>query len=138
MVRITLVMLLGAVAAASLSTAPGQNAQLASCLHGPGEKPDQLRRRQDALRIAEQINSAEHGRTLRGLANYRSFDRLGVPAPPDGFRIQVDVDTATYMFSLKDTTDPCQYAIFSDQDEWIYATTPQPHMQVLRARSSEF
>jgi hypothetical protein len=39
MVRITLVMLLGAVAAASLSTAPGQNAQLASCLHGRERNP---------------------------------------------------------------------------------------------------
>jgi len=34
--------------------------------------------------------------------------------------VQFYTDGPTYTFSLKDTADPCHYAIFSDQDQGIY------------------
>jgi hypothetical protein len=37
-----------------------------------------------------------------------------------GFELQFHTDGATYSFSIKDRLDPCRYAVFSDQDKYIY------------------
>jgi len=105
--HIAFVVLIG-VLTVSPNLSSAQVAQLPACLHDASERPDQRIRRQEALRTAQQINDAEHRNIARGLVIYRPF---------------------------KDTTDPCQFAIFSDQSESIYATTPQPRIQILKTRA---
>jgi hypothetical protein len=62
---------------------------------------------------------------------YRALDQLPNVSPtPTGFRVQFETDRATYDFSLKDTLDTCHYAIFSDQDRWMYQATPRTGVQL--------
>jgi hypothetical protein len=105
------------------------------CLHGASEQPNERTRREQALKMAEDINRAEHtGPTVMipgRRRTYRPFDQLpGVPPTPAGFRVQLETDTATYAFSLKDMLDACHYGIFSDQDSWIYEATPRTGIQL--------
>jgi hypothetical protein len=98
-----------------------------TCLHGPSEAPaDQLRREQ-ALRFASAVNRAENNTpSLRpDLRLYRPLDQLrSLPPTPSGFQLQLNTDGATYNFSLTDTLDGCHFAIFSDQNGWIYQAVP--------------
>jgi hypothetical protein len=45
---------------------------------------------------------------------------------PDGFRLRHQTDGESYLLSLKDETDACRYAVFSDQDGILYEKTPMP------------
>ena len=112
-----------------------QSAQGARCLHGSSEQPNERIRREQALRMAEQINRAEgFGVGSPRNRRYLPFDRLtDVPATPAGFRLQFHTDGPTYTFSLKDTTDLCHYAIFSDQDQGIYQATTTTGVRIVPA-----
>jgi hypothetical protein len=138
--QITLVALLMGLMAPPASLRAGQSARLAQfalrCLHGPSEQRDHRLRREQALTMAERINRAESvGRLPLQPRRYRPFDQLqNVPPRPADFRLQFYTDGPTYTFSLKDTLDPCHYAIFSDQDKGIYqATTDRPGVRVVPA-----
>jgi hypothetical protein len=62
-----------------------------------------------------------------GPSPYLPLDRLlNLPAPPDGFGVQLHTDGTTYSFSIKDTRDPCGYAVFSDQSADVYEAIPSP------------
>jgi hypothetical protein len=43
---------------------------------------------------------------------------------PDGFHAQLSTDGASYAFSVKDTSDACHFAFFSDQQGVIYNAQP--------------
>jgi len=121
-------LLLGSIASPAPAPA-AQPAQLPGrCLHGPNEPRNQQLRREQALRVAQQINKAEYGGPAvspPAKREFRPLDQLrGVPPAPAGFQIQFHTDGPTYMFSLKDTLDACGYAVFSDQDQAIYGGTP--------------
>ena len=97
-------------------TIPGQPA----CLHGPNEAPDQLARRDQAVALTRLINSLQHD-ALDQTQTYQTLDRLLVTgSTPKGFTVHLVSDGASYAFSVKDTLDPCHYALFSDQDQLIY------------------
>ena len=94
-----------------------------NCLHGAGETTAQKVRRDAAIQLATRINLAEtvtYG--PRTPANrYRPLNELmNIPPTPPGFDLQFHTDGATYSFSIKDRTDPCRYAVFSDQDKFLY------------------
>jgi hypothetical protein len=57
------------------------------------------------------------------------------PPAPDGFRVQLNIDGTTYAFSIKDTLDPCLFAVFSDQTGDIYEATPTADRGRLRLLS---
>ena len=99
------------------------------CLHGPSEQPNQRARREQALKMADDINRAESAgpAVIPGQRrDYRPLDQLpNVPPAPAGFRLRLYTDGPSYAFSLKDTLDPCELAIFSDQDHAIYEATPR-------------
>src|ERR1700729_2605894 len=82
------------------------SAQLpAPCLHGPSEQSNQRARREQAFRMAQQINRAEHGAPAllpsQPRREYRPFAQLPNISPiPAGFRLQFHTDGATYTFSL--------------------------------------
>jgi hypothetical protein len=100
-----------------------------ACLHGPSETPVQQARREQALALAQQLNRAENaapavvptpGRTYRPLEQLQN-----VPPTPAGFKLQFYTDGSTYTFSLLDTRDACHYAVFSNQNQWLYEATPR-------------
>jgi hypothetical protein len=94
------------------------------CLHDRLESQENRTRREQAVALAQDINRAQ-GLTKRFGRMYAPFDQLvNVPAPPRGFQVQHHTDGSTYVFSIKDTLDPCRYAIFSDQSADLYEATP--------------
>jgi hypothetical protein len=103
----------------AMQPAPGQ------CSHGSSEQSNDRVRREQALRLVEQINRAESlDVSAPRHRRYRPLDQLGnLPPTPAGFRLQFLTDGSTYSVSLKDTRDACNYAIFSDQDQAIYQAT---------------
>ena len=105
-----------------------------NCLHNASETPANKTRRDQAIRVARAINTAEN----MGLAprrpgqRYRRFDELTmVPSIPAGFALQFHTDGETYSVSLKDERDPCRYAIFSDQDGYIYEAQPRVSVEIV-------
>lgn len=101
---------------------PGRSviAQQPACLHGTGETPAQQMRRRQALVMARQINTAQAAARQRTKA-YQSLTGLErVGAAPEGFVARIAVDENAYAFSINDSTDPCGFAFFSDQDGLIY------------------
>ena len=85
--------------------------------------------------MADEINRAEaFGSGSPRNRRYRPLDQLGsLPPTPAGFRLQFYTDGPTYTFSLKDTTDPCNYAIFSDQARAIYQATAKAAVRIVPA-----
>lgn len=80
-------------------------------------------RRTAAVQFARAINSAE----AASFSNQRSFLQLGdlpIGIAPSGMTVQLSTDGETYTFSIKDTTDACHGALFSDQEGIIYAGAP--------------
>ena len=97
-------------------------AQQPACLHGPSETPDQLARRQGALRLTRHINTVQANTSARNGGTYPRLDQLAVTeAIPQGFAVHLATDGHGYAFSVKDTLDPCHFGYFSDQDGTIYA-----------------
>ena len=81
--------------------------------------------------MAQDINRAENAvpgdPATPNFRVFRPFDQLqNVRNAPAGFRLQFFSDAAGYSFSMTDTRDGCHYAIFSNQDQWIYEATPRP------------
>jgi hypothetical protein len=105
-------------------------AQNKPCLHGDNETRSERARREKAVELAHEINGAESmarrfsPRTDKG--PYAPLDQLNVPNTPDGFRVQLHTDGMSYSFSVKDITDPCLYAVFSDQSGDLYEAIPMP------------
>jgi hypothetical protein len=112
---------------------------LGPCLHGPAEPSHQRTRREQAVKMAQDINRAETTgpAVIPGQRRvYRPIEQLpNVPPPPAGFRLRFYTDGPTYTFSLKDVTDPCEFAIFSDQDRAIYEATPRTGVDVRPAET---
>jgi hypothetical protein len=48
----------------------------------------------------------------------------GLPPTPQGFDLRLHTDGHGYIFSLKDSLDPCRYGIFSDEGGIVYEKTP--------------
>ena len=106
------------------------------CLHGPDERQDQRTRREQALTLAQQIARAENVGPVLSPGQRRMFKRLdeltNLPPAPAGFKVQLTTDGASYAFSIKDTVDPCRYAVFSDQDQAVYEATARREGVVVR------
>ena len=105
------------------------SAQDRQCLHDQLETRANRTRREKALELADEINRAQ-GVARRfgarpGQGPYKPLDELfNLPDTPEGFRVQLHTDGTTYTFSVKDTRDPCGYAVFSDQSLDIYEAVP--------------
>jgi hypothetical protein len=112
---------LGLAGVAGLSMAVPQEPR---CLHGQSEAPADALRRQAALRLTRELNTAEaafHQQRQR----YAEISQLqNVSSEPDGFHAQLSTDGATYILSVKDTLDACRFAFFSDQQGLIYTAQP--------------
>ncbi len=99
------------------------------CLHDQLETRTERVRREKALSMADAINRAQAAARRFGArqGRYLPFAELfNVPEVPEGFRVQLYADDSTYAFSIKDTRDPCGYAVFSDQSLDVYEAVPTP------------
>jgi hypothetical protein len=86
-----------------------------ACLHGDDEVPEQRERRLQALAAARDVNTAQAAAGARTGVFQPLLNLPLTRAVPPGFRLQLSNDGVTYAFSVKDTTDPCLFAYFSDQ-----------------------
>ena len=115
-----------------LSEPRAASAQNKQCLHDQLETQANRVRREKALELAEDINRAQGlARRFgpRGQGDYKPLDQLtNLPDVPEGFRVQLHTDGTTYSFSIKDSRDPCSYAVFSDQSLDIYEAVPSPRL----------
>jgi hypothetical protein len=132
--------------AVALSSSPRPVAQTFGlnqrCLHGQDELAVNRARREQAVRVARQINRAESAGSFGGPSQPRRYVPLddsrlapfSIQSPPEGFKLRFYTDTESYAFSVKDTLDRCGFAVFSDQDGRIYEAVPKaPNARVLPA-----
>jgi hypothetical protein len=95
-----------------------------ACLHGSSEMPAQKTRRDQALAFAQKLNREENVPAPTRI--YRPLEQLqNLPPTPAGFKLQFYTDGSTYTFYLLDTRDTCHYAVFSNQNQWVYEATPR-------------
>ena len=105
-----------------------------TCLHGSNETAGERIRRERAITFARQVNAAEKvpGPWIDPQRRYRPLSELrNLPRVPAGFVVKLQTDGVSYTFSLKDSRDPCGFAVFSDQDGDVYASMPEPHQATL-------
>ncbi len=112
-----MVRLISALAVAVVAAIPAgaQQSPSPGCLHGSSEASAERERRGEAIRVARMINSAE----ANGRTPFRPLYTLNVPTP-EGWQARLVTDGTTYAFSVKDTTDPCGFTLFSDDSGLIY------------------
>ena len=110
-----------AVASTNVTVAPGdQYAGLPSCRHDARATEADRARRAQALALAKAINTAEADAVRRN-REYQPLSALPVlPPVPPGFSLKLFTDGDGYMFAMKDTLDPCRYALFSDNAGLLY------------------
>ena len=93
---------------------------LASCRHDAHAADADRTRRAQALMLAKAITAAQAD-VVRRTRQYHPLTNLGtLPAVPAGFSLKLFADRDDYVFALKDTRDPCRYAIFSDSAGLLY------------------
>jgi hypothetical protein len=99
---------------------PNQLWYAPSCRHGEGAKRADRARRAGALALARAINAAQ-GEIVQRTGTYQPLERLGtLPPGPQGFDLTLFADRTGYLFALKDTQDPCSFAVFSDERGLLY------------------
>ncbi len=94
----------------------------AGCLHGPDETDAERQRRTAAISHLRSINTAQARRTGQGA--WLELRQLSVGPAPAGFGVQLATFDGGYLVSMKDTLDPCRYALFSDNAGLIFVGRP--------------
>lgn len=130
MIGITLAFVLAAFA----SQPAGQ-----ACLHGPDRSPDQQQRRSAAIGAARYVNSAQANQPARRERTYLTHEQLAALPPRSsgpaldltpgneilpGWQLTLSTTSGGYWFMIKDTTDPCHFALISNQEGIIYTAQP--------------
>ena len=91
-----------------------------SCRHTDNAIQADRDRAVQAVALAKAINAAE-SEIMKRVGQYAPFSSLSaLPAAPDGFKVYLYANRTGYLFSLKDTLDPCRFAVFSDVAGLIY------------------
>ena len=85
--------------------------------------PTDFQRGRAAIQFARAVNTAE-ARFHAQNKQYGQIRDVAAGAEPEGFRAPLTTDGTTYSFSVKDTVDACQFAVFSDQQGVIYTARP--------------
>jgi hypothetical protein len=115
---------LAAVAAASIGWTVNAVEQRipVSCRHHRNPRPSDVdkARRAGAEVLARAINAAQMD-SLRRNRKYEPAENLrNLPPTPDGFKLNLYMSDSGYLFSIKDTLDPCSFAVFSDASQLLY------------------
>jgi len=80
-------------------------------------------RRATAIRYARAINTAEAS-TFRATGRYTPLTQLTIGEVSGDYEVHLATDGIDYLFSIKDKTDACHAAVFSDQGGVIYTGVP--------------
>ena len=96
-----------------------------ACLHDASESRADRTRREQAIALARAINASEGVLSQQSRRFHPLADLPNLPQTPSGFDLRLYSDGAGYVFSLKDTMDPCSYGVFSDQSGLLYEKTPR-------------
>ena len=96
--------------------------KVSSVAQGPScssdQRPDSQGRHRELIVRARNINTRMM--QLRRLSDhYPGAQELGL-TNQNGFETTVQSDPTAYMFFIRDTTDPCRSAVFSDENGIIY------------------
>jgi hypothetical protein len=114
---------IAALGIASMGWAAMPGRQLSSgisCRHQQGANQEDRARRAQALTLAKAINTAE-AELVRRTRQYQPFESLrNLPVVPSGFQLNLYADRSGYIFAIKDTRDPCRFAVFSDASGLLY------------------
>lgn len=105
------------------------------CLHGENESAEEATRRRQALTAARAINTAQArqrsaiGRFVDNteLLRLPEVTAIASAQPSDlapGWQLRLATTADRYVFAVKDTTDPCGFAYFSDDSGVIYTAQP--------------
>jgi hypothetical protein len=95
-----------------------------ACLHDDRERPSDRARREQALSLAKAIHEAQGTAAERARLYVALHELRGLPSTPKGFDLRLHTDGRGYIFSLKDSLDPCRYGIFSDEAGIVYEKAP--------------
>lgn len=98
-------------------------AQSTECVPNAPLTDGQIARHRSAITVARRINTAEAQQSST-MKRYVPLSELTGVTVPEGFEAQVSTDGESYTFSVKDSADPCKFAVFSDQEGLIYTATP--------------
>ena len=80
-------------------------------------------RRAEGIRLARRINTAQF-QSMQEKKIYQPLTAFPAIVIPEDFSVQFVAGPTGYVFSIKDTTDPCEMALFSDQGGLIYTAAP--------------
>lgn len=110
-----------------------------TCLHGPDATPDQQQRRSEAIGAARYVNTAQVNQPGRRERVYLTHEQLAALLPRSsgpaldltpgneilpGWELTLSTTDRGYWFMIKDTTDPCHFALISNQEGIIYTAQP--------------
>ena len=110
-----------------------QLSSVVSCRHHQGATQEDRARRAQAVALGKAINTAE-AELVQRTRQYQPLESLrNLPAVPGGFQLNLYADRAGYIFALKDTLDPCRFAVFSDAGG--FAGTKNPPLMLAADRS---
>ena len=100
---------------------PGRQLSSAiSCRHQQAATQEDQVRRAQAVTLAKAIHAAE-AELVRRTQQYQPLENLHtLPAVPSGFQLNLYADRFGYIFAIKDTMDPCRFAVFSDGGGLLY------------------
>jgi hypothetical protein len=111
-----------------------------ACLHGPDAAAEQQQRRSQAIGAARAVNTAQFNQP--GARERRFLTHEQLAAQPQrggsvgsydftpgnevlpGWRLTLATTESGYWFIIKDATDPCQFALVSNQEGIIYTAQP--------------
>jgi hypothetical protein len=111
-------------ASLALSSQPtalvSQQPSVVECRHTRTAAQEDRTRRDQAMSLAKAINHAE-AEAVKRTKRYQPLANLGkLPMVPRGFELKLFANSSGYLFVLKDTLDPCRYAVFSDESGFVY------------------
>ncbi|MGH9371275.1 MAG: hypothetical protein ACRD15_07085 [Vicinamibacterales bacterium] len=102
------------------ATPQGQLWYAPSCRHHDDAQQTDRARRAGALAVAKAINASQ-AEMVQRTGTYQPVERLGMlPPVPKGFELSLFADRSGYLFAIKDTQDPCSFAVFSDERGLLY------------------
>jgi hypothetical protein len=109
------------IASIGWASMPGRPISSAiSCRHQQAANQEDRARRAQALALAKAINTSE-AELVKRTRQYQPLESLhNLPPVPGGFQLNLYADHSGYIFAIKDTLDPCRFAVFSDAGGLLY------------------
>jgi hypothetical protein len=93
---------------------------VAQCRHDVHSTQADRGRRNEAVTLAKAIHAAQADMVRRTQRYHPLASLRDLPAVPSGFTVHLYADGDGYIFAIKDTRDPCRFAVFSDTAGLLY------------------